>query len=409
MTWHLLERSGVEIEYMIVSRDTFDIDPIADVVLTDLDCDSDGDLVRGEFTWSNELTNHVLELKTSAPFSEFDELHQGLAKEVRWMNEALLDYNVCLLPGGMHPWMNPVIETELWPLGSHEIYRVYDDIFNCASHGWANVQSMHLNLSFNGDEEFARLHAAIRILLPIMPALSASSPFVGGEATGELSSRLGYYRSNQKKISIISGEVIPEAIFSESDYDAQIFDPLTEVMKAHDPNGVLDPIFLNSRGAIARFDRGSIEIRILDSQECPRADLAIAEFVVAALRWLAAQDLGVLKSAETDDLANILWDVAKLGLNGRVYGAPLMTVLGLPTGEALSAEEVLSLLFEKMEGVLSHDASEVIAFILAQGNLAQRILRATTICSRQSLRKTYSALAFSLESNQLFKPVSIPS
>ena len=36
---------------------------------------------------------------------------------------------------------------------------------------------------------------------------------------------------------------------------------------------------MNSRGAIARFDRNAIEIRVIDVQECPKADLAIAIFI----------------------------------------------------------------------------------------------------------------------------------
>ena len=50
------------------------------------------------------------------------------------------------------------------------MYEAYDRIFDCRGHGWANLQAVHLNLPFSGDEEFGRLHAAIRLVLPIMPA-----------------------------------------------------------------------------------------------------------------------------------------------------------------------------------------------------------------------------------------------
>ena len=51
----------------------------------------------------------------------------------------------------------------------------------------------------------------------------------------------------------------------------------------YDPAGVLQHEFLNSRGAIARFDRSAIEIRVLDVQECPQADTAIAALMAAVL------------------------------------------------------------------------------------------------------------------------------
>ena len=52
-----------------------------------------------------------------------------------------------------------------------------------------------MNLPFADDEEFGRLHAAIRIVLPILPALSASSPIADGRPTGMLDTRLDVYRT----------------------------------------------------------------------------------------------------------------------------------------------------------------------------------------------------------------------
>ena len=60
-------------------------------------------------------------------------------------------------------------------------------------------------------------------------------------------------------------------------------------MARHDPDGVLRDEFLNSRGAIARFGRGSIEVRVIDVQECPRADLAVAVLVEGVLKLLVEE------------------------------------------------------------------------------------------------------------------------
>ena len=109
-------------------------------------------------------------------------------------------------------------------------------------------------LEFDGDEEFGRLHAAIRLLLPIIPALSASTPILDGEVTGYLDTRLETYRHNQDRIPSIAGRVIPERAFSEDDYRQRIFDPIERDIRSQDPDGVLDVVFLNFRGAIARFD-----------------------------------------------------------------------------------------------------------------------------------------------------------
>ena len=47
--------------------------------------------------------------------------------------------------------------------------------------------------------------------------------------------------------------------------------------------------WVNSRGAIIRFMRRAIEIRVLDVQECVKADVAVALFVREALRWMVEQ------------------------------------------------------------------------------------------------------------------------
>jgi gamma-glutamyl:cysteine ligase YbdK (ATP-grasp superfamily) len=60
-------------------------------------------------------------------------------------------------------------------------------------------------------------------------------------------------------------------------------------MAVHDPEGVLDPEWVNARGAIARFVRDAIEIRVIDTQEHPGADLAIAALTVAAVRSLVEE------------------------------------------------------------------------------------------------------------------------
>ena len=88
------------------------------------------------------------------------------------------------MPTAAHPFMDPMKETKIWPHENNEVYAIYNKIFDCRGHGWSNLQSTHLNLPFYDDEEFAKLHAAVRLVLPILPALCASSPILDGKLTG---------------------------------------------------------------------------------------------------------------------------------------------------------------------------------------------------------------------------------
>jgi gamma-glutamyl:cysteine ligase YbdK (ATP-grasp superfamily) len=194
---HLFQAFGIELEYMLVDKDTLAIKPITDELLKHELGDYGSDYENGIVTWSNELVLHVIELKSTKPEINFNALENAFAENVAKINAILNKWNAMLMPTAAHPLMNPNTETKLWPHDNNEVYAVYDRIFNSKGHGWSNLQSTHLNLPFYDDEEFARLHAAVRIVLPLLPALCASSPILDGKATGKLDTRLEYYKSNQ--------------------------------------------------------------------------------------------------------------------------------------------------------------------------------------------------------------------
>ena len=210
---HLFQGYGVELEYMIVDRDTLDVKPITDELLKHELGEYGSDFENGIVTWSNELVLHVIELKSTKPESDFEALQLSLQDNVRLINTILYEHHAMLLPTAAHPFMDPAKETRLWPHDNNEVYSIYNKIFDCTGHGWSNLQSTHLNLPFADPVEFGKLHAAIRLVLPLLPALCASSPILGGKASGYLDTRLTYYKTNQSRIPSITGQVIPEAIF----------------------------------------------------------------------------------------------------------------------------------------------------------------------------------------------------
>ena len=56
---HLFQAFGVELEYMIVDRETMDIRPIADELLKHVIGSYGSEFNNGMVTWSNELVLHV--------------------------------------------------------------------------------------------------------------------------------------------------------------------------------------------------------------------------------------------------------------------------------------------------------------------------------------------------------------
>jgi glutamate---cysteine ligase / carboxylate-amine ligase len=404
--WGLFAVFGIEMEYMIVDRETFAVRPIADLLLRDAAGTHAWveDVERGQIAWSNEIVAHLVELKTNGPAGSLAGLEAVFHADVQEANRLLARHGAMLLGTGAHPFMDPATDSRIWSHGGGEVYAAYDRIFGCKGHGWSNLQSTHLNLPFNGDDEFGRLHAAIRLVLPVIPALAASSPFLDGRFTGYLDARLETYRHNQARIPSITGEVIPERIFSEAAYRG-LLDRIAADIAPHDPDGVLDPLFLNSRGAIARFDRNAIEIRTIDIQECPAADLGVIAAVVAVLRRLIAEQAvpyQVQQEWPEDLLAGILLEVTRDGDQARIMDRDYLRMLGI-RGRGLTASAVWRELCNASVDEFDDAPRSALGRILDQGPLARRMLQACgSTPDRRKLVAACADLARCLEENRQF-------
>ncbi len=402
----LFSVTGLEMEYMIVDKQSLDIRPICDELLRMVTGEICGDYENGRIAWSNELVLHVVELKTNGPIPMIAGIDQDFHHNVLQINRLLADLGAVLMPTGAHPWMNPLKETRIWPHEHNEIYSLYNRIFDCRGHGWSNLQSMHINLPFSGNEEFLLLHSAIRLLLPLLPALTASTPILDGRPTGYLDSRMEKYLHNQKKIPSIAGRIIPEYVSSEAGYHELVFHPIMRDIRPYDQENIFDKYFLNSRGAIARFDRGAIEIRVLDLQESPAVDTAVAEFIHEALKWLIEEFRPLLTEGElfsTERLADIFIQTIRHAEHTLISDPGYLAIWGVERGEASAREPLLKLL-SRIENQLSPKCRQLISRILEEGTLASRILRRCGMSPTAGmLHDVYSALVDSLEKNSFFE------
>ena len=404
--YHLFEVFGIELEYMLVSNSNFKVSPTVDKLLSLKNGELTSDIDNGDIAWSNELVAHVVELKTNGPTEDLEKLSEKFHENIIEINHLLKQIDAQLLPTASHPLMNPLTDTQLWKHSYSEVYELYNRIFDCKGHGWSNVQSTHINLPFYDDEEFEKLHASIRILLPLIPGLCASSPILEGKTTGFLDSRLEYYKTNQKEIPEMTGTVIPEQVFSKSEYQNIIFEPIKKAIKPFDTNKILDHHFLNSRGAIARFDRNAIEIRLVDVQECAKADIAICIFIIEVLKALVNEEFCDLKSQKQwkkEDLFEILNDGIKYGELSKVENLKYLSLFGIK--EKATMQDIWTHVFNNVKDSISSENQKIIAFILNNGTLSSRILKAIDEdFSEENIKKTYSQLAECLQNNELFKP-----
>lgn len=409
----LFEVIGVELEYMIVDRQTLRVMPIADKVLfAAAGVDGVSDYYNGPVAWSNELVSHVLEIKTVEPRHDFAGLSGDFFANIIRINSILAEHGAMLLPTAAHPFMNPFTDVVIWPHKNNEIYSLYNRVFDCRGHGWGNLQSTHVNLPFRDDHEFGRLHGAIRVLLPVISALAASSPVLDSRLSCWNCARMEAYLHNQERIPVLMGRLIPERVYTRADYHEQIFAPIIAAMKLFDTDGVTDHHFLNSRGAIARFDRGALEIRVMDIQECPAADVAIVKVVVEIVKALSESKWAPVSEAmdhHEGDLLGIFMEVIRFGGEAVISDRSYLSLFGI-SDSGITAAELWDHIFSETAGVLGPDERTILGSMLSRGNLSSTIKNALGtpgpdgIFGEGPLLEVYGELANCLAENRLFRP-----
>lgn len=402
----LFESITVAPRCMVVDRETLAVRPIVDRIFREITGGDAAQVLRGEMRWTSALPAHVVSIEPVKGVRSPRTLERKLNAEIRTLDAALAKHGAILLPTAAHPFMDPASETVLWPGRGHEVYEAYDRVLGCRQHGWSNSQSLRLDLPFSTDEEFTKLHAAVRMVLPIIPALCASSPLLDERATDALDARLAAWGQRTVKLPELAGPLIPEAVFTQEDYYREIFAPIGKALAAVDPDGVLDHLSANARVAVARFDQGTISVRVIDAQECVSADLATAELVIAVIkamvqgRWVSSY---LQRAWGEADLVAIYQRVVKDGLRAVINDKDYLLMFGVLREEKMSARELWAHLIQETRSGLSEHVLLHGSTILKNGNLADRILRRTgRKPSRQKLVQVYRDLSTCLAEDKGF-------
>ena len=350
-----------------------------------------------DFAFSKELQLHVAELKGTKPFRSPSLFEETMYQSVLEVASVLDGFEAKLLGLGMHPTLT-LDKARIWKYDDREIYEAYDKIFGLAQHGWLNIQSYQLNLPYLNEKEAVRLYNGIANVLPYLPAISASSPIYESKFGDYIDNRLHFYRLNQKKVPSITGEIVPEYIDSFETYMEQTIRRYSNDLKKIDtPEVLIDKEWVNSRGAIIRFDRKAIEIRIMDEQECIKSDVALSCFIRALLR-------GIIESREIDlsrsVLVEDLYSIIRGGLKAKVCQPKFK-----------SARDVCRYLYEVAYENASGEEKNYLWVIkkrIEDGNLSDIITervkkRMQKTDLSEAIFSTYSKIADRLLRNEIFE------
>ncbi len=305
---------GPEHEYSLVGEDLHVL-PISDKIIKDYCGKIINFIELTKFSFGKEMQLHVMEIKANQPFKTPTEFEETMQNAVITLNQIVQKHGAMLLGTGMHPQFN-LQDTAVWPHYHKKIYREYGKIFNLNQHGWLNIQSFHLNLPYQKEVDAIQTHNQLANLCAYLPAIAASSPIFENKMGPDVDNRLHFYKVNQKEVPSVTGDVIPEYVTSLSQYKQDVIGRYSRDLadKGADKT-LLNREWVNSRGVIFRFDRCAVELRVMDEQECVKADVALACFVRAALRGLIASNVELLPH---ELLVKDFNAVIKDGLNAEV-------------------------------------------------------------------------------------------
>lgn len=279
------EVAGMELEYPTVDRD-LNVVSLVEPAFRVLAGRGTSDVDLGAVGFSNEIADHVFEIKTQQPVRSLAEAEAALAEGVQRFSAVLhAEFGARLLPTGMHPWFDPR-KGKLWTRSGLRIYTTYARLFDVRTHGWMNVHAAHLNLPLGREVDAVAMHTAAALLIPYLPALAASSPMYDGELQPSVDGRLAWILEHQARIPESCGDLVPEYVEGFGDYRKRILAPMYRALDRLPDTGAIRHEFFNTRGAILRFARRAMEVRVLDTQECVKMDVAVAVFVRSALKHL---------------------------------------------------------------------------------------------------------------------------
>jgi len=269
--------------------------PIVDKVIKDFHGRIVNFVEQPHFTFGKELQLHVMEIKPNMPFRSPENFGETMQEAVLTLTDFLeCKYEAHLLGTGMHPLLR-LEETRVWPHRHKKIYQAYSKVFDLNQHGWLNIQSFQLNLPYSTEENGILLHNLLASVCAYLPVICASSPIYEGKLGQNIDNRLYFYMLNQKEVPSITGDVIPEYASSFKQYKKEIIERYSlDLADAGVEECLLYKDWVNSRGVIFRFDRKTVEIRVMDEQECVKSDVALSCFIRAVLRGLMRETVEFL-------------------------------------------------------------------------------------------------------------------
>ena len=283
---------GVEEEFFVVDPDSRDIIADPDPGIFDW-CERN----RGPHGFVHELLLSQIETNTRVCESVAD-LRGALVETRRIVAEAASRHGAAVMAASTHPFA--AWESQMRT--PKERYERLTTRFQESARRLL-VSGMHIHAGFGDADSRIRVMTAMRRYLPLLHAISTSSPFSAGRETGFKSYRLTI-------MGALPRTGLPGPMWSRAEFDQLVAD--YQRMKLIDDGSEL---WWDIRPSV-RFP--TIEMRICDL--CPHIDdaMSIAAVYACLIRWLSRLDRAGELPAEppTEIIAENRWLAQRYGVLG---------------------------------------------------------------------------------------------
>ena len=318
---------GVEIEAQLIDKESGNLVNVAEKIINEY-----GDEERVK----HELYLSTVEV-TSSPFLNTEDTYEELSKILNKVLEIAKEENAGLISAGAHPFALYEDQniTQVNPR-----YQEFADTY-----GWAVLRlltfGMHVHVGMNSKEKAIAVHDEVRKYLPLILAMSTSSPFWRGRDTDLYCARLSIFQG-------LPNTGLPEPYYTWKEYEQS----LQTLIKA----GVIKPdVAYRQVWKDVRIhpEYGTVEIRIADSMPSLIDTVAVATFVQALCIKIGEDwEKGRLgKPTPTWLVENNRWAVIKEGLNAEF----IIDSSGETKPITLVIKEIIESISSVAEGLGSRD------------------------------------------------------
>lgn len=246
---------GVEIEWQLLDSDTLDL---SDGILALLAGHPEHPAIKPEFNQSTVEIN-------SKPCETIRELESNLTSILADLQSRCQDSGMRICGAGTHPFCQRLATVTPLPryLAQHQKFGHLADLMK--------TFALHVHVGMPSGDEAIAMMAALKPYLPILLALSASSPFWWGHDTGYASYR-------QRVLASMRSYGLPPTFKSWQEF--------SDLFQAGRAAGMFDVIRDIHWDLRPYPDFGTLEIRIMDSQPTLREAIALAALIHSAIAYL---------------------------------------------------------------------------------------------------------------------------